>query len=573
MTQPMAFAAPTQPVASTRIRARSLRWGDAWGLSALTVLVLLLTEVPYLYGYLSAPPDRRFMGILMNVPDTAQYLSWARESSKAILIENKLTSEPGAAVYFNLFWLVVGRLAGGLNLGFAEAAQVVRPVAGAAYVAAIYWIVGLFARDRWERWTATLVAVLGGGFGWLLVLYKTLTGAADVAFPLDLYVTEPNTFLSIMAFPLQATAGALLLGILGLAVLAFERNNFRLAAIAGLLGLLLGLQHGYDLVIVYGVVGLTSVLLACRRPFSRRPLLLAAMVCGWAFPALAYLGLLTRFSPIWRGALSQYGNAGVYTPTPPHLLVLLGLPLVLTVGGTVALAPRLTRGGVRQWLEAMPPRRLLLWVWLLLGGLLLYIPTDFQIKMLVGWQVPVSIVGTQTLLALTRRASAPSRQRVLRLACAGLVLAVIPTNAYLLAWRVADLSRFSAPYYLQIDEVAALDWLEVNARPTDVVFSSETTGAYVPSRTGTSAFLAHWAMTLDYFQKRRIVGQVFNAATPESTRMQLLATSQATYLIRGPSEKALGSFDPETSRGLVRVFSQSSVDVFRITEPGTREGS
>ena len=49
-------------------------------------------------------------------------------------------------------------------------------------------------------------------------------------------------------------------------------------------------------------------------------------------PAALYLAYLTSQSPIWRGVLAQYGNAGVYTPTPPHLLILMGIPLLSTAG-------------------------------------------------------------------------------------------------------------------------------------------------------------------------------------------------------------------------------------------------
>ena len=87
--------------------------------AAVIVGVLAVSCLPYLYAYRSAPPGKVFMGILLNVPDTAQYFSWARESSRAILIENMLTPERGPAAYFNLFWLVVGRLSVDLHLGIA----------------------------------------------------------------------------------------------------------------------------------------------------------------------------------------------------------------------------------------------------------------------------------------------------------------------------------------------------------------------------------------------------------------------------------------------------------------------
>ena len=87
-----------------------------------------------------------------------------------------------------------------------------------------------------------------------------------------------------------------------------------------------GAEQGYDVLIVYAVVGATTLVLASRGN-ARRPVALGFAICVWSTPATAYTAYIATASPIWRGVLAQYGNAGVYTPAPAHLLVLLGLPL------------------------------------------------------------------------------------------------------------------------------------------------------------------------------------------------------------------------------------------------------
>ena len=72
---------------------------DLWGieftsieikfLCAVGIGLLAITSVPYLYGYLTAPADQWFSGVIYNVHDTAQYFSWMRESGHALFIENK----------------------------------------------------------------------------------------------------------------------------------------------------------------------------------------------------------------------------------------------------------------------------------------------------------------------------------------------------------------------------------------------------------------------------------------------------------------------------------------------------
>jgi hypothetical protein len=560
--------------------------------------VLLVTAFPFLYAYLSEPADKRFMGILLNVPDYSQYLSWSREFGKSLLIDNMLTPERGPTVFFNLFFLMVGRLGSLLGLGSAEALQFMRPIAGAVYLAAIYWYIRLNVLDALHRWVAFLVASLGGGLGWLLIVQKQFT--RDLPFPLDVYVSEANTFLTVMAFPHQAMATGLLVLIFALAGLALERRSYRLASCAGVLALLLGVQHGYDLVVVYGVVGLTTLILAAREKTRLQPLLLGATICGPSLPAAAYLTYITRESPIWRGVLEQYSNAGVYTPNPAHLLVLMGVPLILVVAGLPwrlwpVVEQALGRGRARRVgielgqprvnVLSIPPQRhagtfsgatLLLGVWFGVGFLLLYIPTDFQIKMLAGWQVPVAVLATKILFEqlepALRRLPLPTWSRSHFVLGALFVAAVLPVNMYLYAWRITDLERHDYPYYLYRDEAAALHWLNGNAQPRDVVLSSLTIGQYVPGIAGTHAFLAHWTGTLDYHAKRRMVDAFFQAALPEERRRELIARFNVRYVFYGPQERALGGYDPQRSPYLRRVYSNQSVSVFEARETGSNSG-
>ena len=63
----------------------------------MAVAILLLTTAPYIYAYATSPPDRQFMGIMLDVPDTAQYFSWMRGSAEGFLIPNRMTPEPNPA--------------------------------------------------------------------------------------------------------------------------------------------------------------------------------------------------------------------------------------------------------------------------------------------------------------------------------------------------------------------------------------------------------------------------------------------------------------------------------------------
>jgi uncharacterized membrane protein len=112
--------------------------------------------------------------------------------------------------------------------------------------------------------------------------------------------------------------------------------------------------------------------------------------------------------------------------------------------------------------------------------------------------------------------------------------------------------------------VAALRWLETAAAPTDVVLSSIPIGIYVPGLTGAHAFLAHGANTLRYYEKRDVVEGFFAAKTDDVVRQRALETYGIRYVFYGPSERALGTFDPSTRPYLQPVFTSAETTVYQV---------
>ncbi len=556
---------------SARTRLRELA-GNEWTFVGLVILgVLVLTGIPYLYAYLSAPPGRQFMGIMLDVPDHAQYFSWMRELAAAPLASNKLTSEANPPLFFNLLWWGLGRLGRLMGWGYAAVYQVLRASAAILFLLVVYRLCTLFLSDRLMRRTAFLVITFTSGFGWVLVLMKYTVTGGELLFPLDVFIAEGNTFLGILGYPHFIAAG--------LYVLAFDLvlrgkgrgGGMRLPILAGLLVFILGWSHAYDLLLVYGVLGAYVVLLTLRDrrlpAYETRALVVIVLVSFW--PALYSLAL-TSLHPVWKEVLGQFANAGVYTPSPLHLPLLLGVAFLLALFTALKMNPLRLRG--------VQEKQLFLQAWFWSNMLMIYIPTDFQIHMLNGWQVPIGILATQgafryvapALGGLAQRAGRAFSAVGLRKAVAvGLLLAVIPTNVYLWTWRFVDLGRYDYPYYLSDDEVQALSWLEANATEEDVVLSSLTLGQYIPFLTGGRAFLAHWAQTLDFFGKRDIVEGFYSGAVEDGWREEILRRYSVDYVFYGPAEKALGGYTPDRSPLLRAVFTAPTVDIYAVLlEPG-----
>lgn len=522
-------------------------------------VILAVTSIPYAFAVLTAPPEKQFMGLILNVPDHAQYLAWYRGFQTAFLIPNSLTPESNPPLFFNLLWWTLGRFGLYTGLHYALVYQIFRWLAGAFFLILVYMFIALNFPDVLWRRVAFLVVALTSGFGWVLVVLKYTLTRGTLLFPLDVYIAEGNSFLCIMGYPHFIEATGFILLTFWLLIMGERRGQLRYAVYAGTSAFLLGWQHGYDLLIVWTI---PAAYIAMRWVADRRlPMywVKALVITGLlSWPAALYAVLLTQLSPLWEEVLAQYANAGVYTPNPLHLIVLFGLPLVVATF-TWARTVRLRR-------EDNP--MLFVQVWFLVGFLLNYIPADFQIHMLNSWQVPMIILATKGLYDFIAPAIARWKfkvgKRAERLLAIIFVLAVLPTNVYLWTWRFVDLNRHDYPYYLYRDEVAAMEWLAEHAPADAIVLSSLDTGQYLPALSGRRAFLAHWAQTVDFFQKREMVKLYFSETTLEDQRIEITQRYNIRYVFYGEQERALGSYDLGGSPYLQKVFSSRKVSVYKV---------
>jgi hypothetical protein len=109
-----------------------------------------------------------------------------------------------------------------------------------------------------------------------------------------------------------------------------------------------------------------------------------------------------------------------------------------------------------------------------------------------------------------------------------------------------------------------MTWLEKNAKPDDVVLSSLTTGQYIPMLTGTHAYLAHWAQTLDFFGKTNKVDAFFANNPIQAQQQTTLSEGNVQYVFFGPAEQSIGGAKLVNLKELSPVFVDGPVTVYRV---------
>ena len=527
-------------------------------LLAVTLGIIAVSSVPVAFGYVWAPPDRWFSGIVYNVHDAAQYLSWMREAGRSLFAENMLTSEPNDAVFLNLHWWIPGRLGALAGLTPPAILQIYRLLAIPMAVVALAVFCRLLFAEGERRRFCLLLTIATSGLGWIWVVDKYAAGRADIAHPLDVHGLSGNFFWTMVTSPHLVLALALLFVTLAAAYLGTRARTPRTSVVAGALALLLGLGHIYDLVTVWAVLAAFGLVSVLQRGWSTTLFVRLFSVVAISSPSVAYWGWVSSgANPVWQQALGQYDNLASFTPSPPHLALFLGFTFL-------AALPALFRR--RGWSPESGP-----WVmvrcWFVTTLVLVYLPLPFQITLLAGYPLPMAALATLTLydhvVPWARRMGVAPRGHAHWLPYL-LLLLVVPTNLYLVAWRVVDLRRLDYPYYLHQDDVAAMGWLEANTRPSDVVLTSFAVGHYLPGMAGNKAYLANAVMTTDFYHKQEQAARFYSKETDDAWRRAFLAESGVRYVFHGPSERRLGEYDPVGSDLFERSFSLPHTDVYEV---------
>jgi hypothetical protein len=96
------------------------------------------------------------------------------------------------------------------------------------------------------------------------------------------------------------------------------------------------------------------------------------------------------------------------------------------------------------------------------------------------------------------------------------------------------------------------------------VLSSLTIGQYIPARTGSRAYLAHWAQTLNFYERREAVADFYGVSDTDAARRAFLREQGVHYVFHSRAERALGAYDPAHSPFLVTVYAHGETTIYQV---------
>jgi len=526
--------------------------------------VVAVAGLPYALAASWAGPDRYFAGFIAGVDDCNAYLAWTHQASEGnLFLSNQYTIAPQNPRFFSLFFLALGWVCRLGGLRPVEAFHLARLVGIPVTLYAFYCLCAFMTPRRLVRAAALIIVSVSSGLGWLFTL-RVYGGGRPLAFPVDCAagwqaMPEAITYLSFLLNPLFTWSLALLCAGLLWAWSALGEGSWSKAILAGILLLVLGNVHTYDLFPAWAAV-FFGALLAGR--YGGLGIGRALGLCGvnvvLSAPAAAWAWYNSQADPAWLAKISTP------TPSPRPVDYALGFGLVL-----LAALP----GAWAAWARRREDWRASAAVfWAAAAFAFAYAPVSFQRKMIEGEHLALSflaafgLVVAVPLLAerLRRPAVAPNelyarRRRLAIRLLAVFVVLTVPSNVVFVTDALTHTAANNAtllrvlmpPAYLTADEVAGLQWLSANSSFADVVMSSSLIGNHIPAWCPARVVAGHWAETLNFRAMLQTVATFYAPGIDPAIRDEILRNTGATYVWWGQYEQLIQrSMQPAAQRAV-----------------------
>ena len=399
-----------------------------------------------------------------------------------------------------------------------------------------------------EQRVMVFMAVLGSGFGWFVAFLGLMTA--------DLWVAEAFPFYAWMAnphFPLSM-ALMVIVGLCGIRVIertdrqSESQTAWRYAAGMTVTAVVLGVIQPFGLVGPFGGLGLSlgaNALRQKRVPWRAGAWIVSAAVLSVVYPL--YMRWVIRQDPV----LAAW-NAQNVTEAPAiwDWVLSYGLVFVLVlVGAWYAIRSRADT----DWFT-------LGWLAVTLVGLC--IPLQLQRRLSLGLSIPIGMLAGRGWWRVVRPRMV-GRQRSVARGAALTMCALTPV--FLIVGAMMSAAAADGRFYLAADEWSALGWLREFGDPKVVLCSPET-GMFVPAWGGQPVVYGHPFETVDAKERLGEVSVFFGGTMTKDEQTAFLHDRRVGYVLVGPREHALGTWQPDVGTMFKAVFESPGVIVYEYVQ-------
>jgi len=531
-----------------------------------SVIISLAALSPTIYGYFHQMPGSLYSGLNDSIypVDVNSYFAWIKQAYDGkLLFEDKFTTEMHHAWIFLPVFLFIGHTARLLHVDVMYVWYTVMLISNFLMLFALYSFIKYFLitqssggsrsdiaqtisemedrrfnlDPRIALITAFILATVASGFGWFVGEFSA-----------DWWMPEMYLFQS-MRWPFTFSLGtAMMLGVFLCLFRFIESGSMKCMVYAGSIVLMLSVVHPYDIFSI-APIGLSYVFfMAFRDKKIKQAVLGSTVFLAIAIPGVLYNYLIIVSDPV----LKMQSEIAMASPSPLSYILGFGILFPLGIWGAVIVVKKANR------------HYYFLLSWFLIGFGLLYAPFSFQRRLAMGLNIPLVILSTVAIGEIVRNLK---RQWALVIIVAVIIFASAGNIMFLLN-DAAVIESGSFPCYISEDFRTALQWLDDNAKKTDVVLASYDSGNFIPRYSGTRTFIGHWAQTNNAFRKSWETRIFYSTNTPESDMIHFLATNHIKYILCTPREWSCSRDEWKSkvvAAGAQAVFANRSAVIYRVT--------
>jgi len=568
------------------------------------LFIILLTTLPYALGYLKQDSQWHFSGFLFGVEDGNSYVGKMRLGARGLLdFYLFYTPEPHASApliflpYILPGWLV-GRFIDSHNPLLFQALtltyHLMQIIFNLLYIVVLYRFIATFIKQPKTRFLALILAVLGGGFGWILTFLN--------ATPAEFFIPEGFSWLILLGLPHLALARAALLGGFLFLFRALNKPSNDLDAasdslprlrgraregvgtslstqhsvlstssvFAALCWLIVGLTVPFYLPIIYVILATWGLVLwITHRRFPREFVIAGGIAAVITLPLFAYFTYTFAANPIF----AIWSSQNILQSPPP---LDYAAAYILLVAFALISVRWLWRKLSSQY-SALSTHHFGLLLWPIIVPILVYLPLNVQRRMAEAVIVPLAILAAVGLRFLKRQ---PRWKRLYR---PSIVVMCMSSIVFLLFICLGAIGQ-SRPVYRPTAELAVLDWLNNNAPADSVILTAFDTGKLspatnidtgnlIPAYTNLRPYVGHGPETAHATDKDALTRRFFADQMPADERHALYASVNVRYIFYGPLEQILltdKSTVPAWQTDADKIYDSDGYQIWQIKNPSSQ---
>jgi len=517
-----------------------------WFLILIIVIMIAIVTIPYIIAAFASGNDYIFGGFLFNPIDGNSYLAKMYQGWEGYWrFRLPYTPDMGEGGYLFLFYIFLGHISRLLGTSLIITFHGARVIGVVIMLIALYRFFDATLIAKQQVRIAYLLAVFGSGAGWIAMMFGGFTS--------DFWVAEAYPFLSSYTNPHFPLGLAILLWMITPSKDNQPIRKWRGIEVKWILQLagaiLLGVIMPFGIVI--GILILTGLTIwetvdryhlekSIRVSQFPKEAYTAIILCIGGGPVLIYDYLISTLDPILSG-----WNQQNLTPSPELWdFIIAFLPaLIFAIPGAVVVLGQ----------KRISSR--ILFVWSLIGCILLLIPFGLQRRFILGLYVPLAglaALGIVGILARYKRKAGVLTVFIVTFACV--------TNLFILLASFEGIRSLDNAIYMTKGEFEALEWVSGNTSKDAIILAGPETGLLIPAYTGRGVLYGHPFETIDAESQEQKVLNYFKDPDNQDS-LNLLA--YVDYVFWGPREEELfNRSDIEVN--LNKVYEELGVRIYHV---------